>query len=246
LSRKLERDVMKELPYSSSDDVEALQLALDLLPLWPKTRRAYEAVRLWRIKIFLNGIDAVSESLNDEDRARFEQYINSKLGERLLADYADTVIRTRSETVIGALAILFSDAEHKLYPTDFKAAAALALEGLAERTIDGFLLILDQRANMRHRFTTNRNYVVYRLSNAEGFLPEAMKRWSSSGSEWIAIVNDLSARGLLLPDVIGDDSRPAENELWRCRFSLGSETEAYAALMRKARAFLRGSLETEK
>jgi hypothetical protein len=38
----------------------------------------------------------------------------------MLADYAESLVRARSETAIAALAILYADTNDALYSTDFK------------------------------------------------------------------------------------------------------------------------------
>ena len=58
------------------------------------------------MRLFLRGLDDLANELPPEQQQRFEFYVNDAQSARLLADYADTVVRTRSETVIGTLAIL--------------------------------------------------------------------------------------------------------------------------------------------
>ena len=53
-------------------------------------------------------------------RIEFEPWINSAERTRMLADYAESLVRARSETAIAALAILYADTNDALYSTDFK------------------------------------------------------------------------------------------------------------------------------
>lgn len=203
---------------------------------------AYRRIREERLRMFLRSLDHVVDELTPEDRARFEAHINSETGAKVLAEFADTAVRTRSERVIAALAILYADSDHVLFSQDFKAGAALALEGLAERTIDAFHLILDSRNTMKHRFTTDRRYVVYYLSSVPGELPAGLADWSTDGADWVWLTSDLTSRGLLLPEVLGNTRAPVKDQLWSCAFSVGPATQLYAGLLTKARTYLRGAI----
>ncbi len=105
---------------------------------------AYKYQRVRRIRTFLFGLDSSVEDLPREDRARFDEYISSEEGGRLLADFVDEVVRNRSQTALASLAILFSS-RPSAPDLDFTARAARALEGISERTIDTFLAIFRVR-----------------------------------------------------------------------------------------------------
>ncbi len=228
-------------PTDRTDDaLDDLTVLAKTVPYAKQVVAAYEWARLKRFSAFLKGLDGSALELSDKDRPRFEAYIDSELGMDFLAEYADTAVRSRSETAIAALAILYSDWEHSSFTADFKAAAALALEGISERVIDALLLLTSERAALAP-VSGGEPYAIFALRDAEGVPPPAFASWSSRGEEWVAAVHDLTARRILIPDAMGGMRYGDEKQTWCCYFGIGKSTEEYAALLKKARAYLRGT-----
>jgi hypothetical protein len=174
--------------------------------------------------------------LSKEKRQKFDDLVRSDLGRELLADYADAAIRSRSDTAVAALAILFGDSDNERFDTHFKGAAARALEGVDERMLTAFLVLM---ANVKELpRVPDEAYLTVALRNSVVESNVALKRWSSDGSEWVSAVQDLVSRGLLLPDVQAGMRLGDENQTWCSYFVVGGSSEAYARLLAEARGFV--------
>jgi hypothetical protein len=212
----------------------------ELLDLSSKAKQVFAAVnwvRVKRMKTFLKALQDDESQLSQSDRARFEAYVNSDMGRDFLADYADTILRTRSERAIAALAILFSDYKHSTYTQEFKAAAALALDGISERVIDAFLLLMAHRSELNVIGDTP--YRLYSLSGDDDPMPAGLAAWSRDGEEWVVAIDDLVARHILRGDP-NTGMRTASLAAWWCKFGVGTSTEQFATLLTRAHDDLRG------
>ena len=227
------------VPDPTDESLEDFGALVKAVPYGKQVIAAYKWARLKRLTSFLKGLDGSTSELSEEDRLRFEVYINSQLGIDFLAEYADTAVRSRSETAIAALAILYSDWEHSLFPADFKAAAALALEGISERLIDALLLLTSERAALSS-VPDEGPYATFALRDVEGVPPTTFASWSSHGEDWVGAIHELIARRILLPDAVAGMRWADDNQTWCCYFGIAPSTEQYAALLKKARIYLRG------
>jgi hypothetical protein len=70
---------------------------------------AVKKVQRKRLTMFLEDIGRFSDEMTESERERFEAYVTSEDGQELLVDLADRAVRTRSQTAIAALAILFAN-----------------------------------------------------------------------------------------------------------------------------------------
>ena len=116
-----------------SDDSGLEDIARELFAVSTKIttlKTLYDRVKRNRMSTFFKGLCAVSDDLSDDERERFRSYVSSAEGIELLTDFADNAMRTRSQTAITALAVLFSNPVDEPYDSEFKAEAAQALEGI--------------------------------------------------------------------------------------------------------------------
>jgi hypothetical protein len=222
------------LPEPTDDSLDDLGSLVKAVPYGRHVVAAYKWARLKRFTAFLKGLDGSTSELSEKDRLKFEAYINSQLGIDFLAEYADTAVHSRSETTVAALAILYSDWEHSLFTADFKAAAALALEGISERVVDVLLLLTSQRVALS-AVPGEGPYATFALRDADGTPPAVFAAWSSRGEEWVSAVHELIARRILFPDAMAGMRLGDENQTWCCYFGIGASTEQYATLLRQAR-----------
>ena len=225
----------------SGVDIDDVSDILTKLPYFKHVVSALQWARRKRIKTFLYGLDGAKSELSEADRARFEAFINSDAGRELLAEYADAAVRARSETAIAAFALLYSDPTDSLFDRDFKASAALALDGISERVIDAFIVLMSEREALPK--TPDRGpYPVFVLRDTPGTMPDALCRWSTRGNEWLAAIHDLVAREILRPDASAGMRLGDENQTWCCYFGVDRTSEAFAALLMQARRYLRGNM----
>lgn len=209
----------------------------------PAAVRAYQAVQAWRMRMFLRGLDDLADELPPEQQQRFEFYVNDAQSARLLADYADTVVRTSSETVIGTLAILYADYENRVMTPEFKAGAIRAFDGLSETRIDAFLQLMEScRANELRPLPESGNYRIFTIGDGSDLtLPQRLRQRANGGDQWVDATSDFITRGLLSPDRTPRGRLGSENATWSCEFTVTADSDAYYDLLRKARTFLRGN-----
>ena len=174
------------------------------------------------MRLFLRGLDDLANELPPEQQQRFEFYVNDAQSARLLADYADTVVRTRSETVIGTLAILYADYENRMMTSDFKAGAIRAFDGLPETRIDAFLRLMEAcRADELTRLPSSSGHRIFTIADeSEPTIPQRLREWSSAGHRWVDAISDFMTRGLVSPDRSRLTGLISQSASWSCVFTV--------------------------
>jgi hypothetical protein len=97
------------------------------------------AHRLAKLRMFARTFDWCAASLQEEERHKIREILESELGAELLDDYVKKVVDTLSPIVRAALAILFADELVNRYSSAFHRMAARALAGLTDGEVDLFL-----------------------------------------------------------------------------------------------------------
>ncbi len=220
---------------------EALEEYGDLLKLAPMAKyvvAAYKWTRTRRIRTFILGLDATSRQLSDAERERFTKYVRSKAGIELLADFAESVVRSSSPTVIGALAVLYSDRDNDGFDAQFKARAVQSLDGLAERIIDAFLVLMDNRADIAP-VPDEGPYPTHALRDAVVTMSPQLAKWSADGSAWVSAIHELTRRGLFAPDPSSGMRLGDDHQTWCSYFGISDDTERFADLLRTSRECLK-------
>lgn len=218
--------------------VDLIGEATDLAEFTPYVKAVLGAVswfRRKRAKAFLKSLKGAADSLPPEKREALEKLMRSKLGAAILSEYAESVIRTSSETAIAAMALLYADAENEVYSPEFKLAAAISLRGISEREVDVFVALsgVDE-------FITAKNQpeLPYPVAIANDGLaskyPELADVLEPPESR-VAVVRDLIGRGLFLPDFasarLGDGGVGVT-------FGIGAWAHMYRELLMRARSLL--------
>lgn len=222
------RDIIQAI---DSDDLEA---ASKLFPYVRQALTAYQWVKRKRMSLFLRTLAKSEEKLDDRQKETFKRIISSEGGKELLAEYADSVIRTSSQTSIAALAILYGDVENEKYPAAFKSVAAIALEGISETAIDLFLA-LTQGQRVSRLVDDEGPYKIYFCSDhLLSFFPH-LSHLRGQPEETVIIVNELIRRNLLLPDrpqarIAGDD--------FSIPYGLSETSQQFEKLLNSARGHI--------
>lgn len=183
--------------------VELIGEAADLAEFTPYVKAVLGAVswfRRKRAKDFLRSLKRAADDLPPEKRDAFQKVLKSRAGAAILSEYAESVIRTASETAVASMALMYSDAENEIYSTEFKLAAATALRGISEREVDVFIALSgvdefitsENQPELPYPVAIANDGLVSQFSELADVLAPAETR--------VAIVRDLIARGLLLPD----------------------------------------------
>jgi hypothetical protein len=219
--------------------VEAADEYDDLLKLAPVAKyvlAAYRWARHRRIRAFIGALDAGTKRLSEEGQARFQEYLESKQGLELLADYAEAVMRSTSRVVTAALAVLYSDPDHFRFPSKFKAAAIPALEGLSDKAVDAFLLLAAERVRLPS--VPGDAYPVHALRNSVVADSNALIAWSSDGLQWVSTLNDLIRRGLLAPDSSAGMRLGDDEQSWCVYFGFSDSSDLFAELLSTAQSYV--------
>lgn len=172
----------------------------EIIPYFEKAYKAYQWVKGLRMKRFLKSLGKAAEYLTESERKRLDQIISSKKGSELLAEYADSVLRTSSKTAITALALLYADLDDERYSPDFKRRASISLDGISDHQVDFYLelLVAHDRLDDNQKSGSDRAYSLSNISEIEQHHPE-IDRLEDSYEGKIALINDLTRRGMLLP-----------------------------------------------
>lgn len=223
----------------TADKLDEFGGLLNAIPYAEQVLFAVRWARIRRIRAFLRGLNGSVSTLSEEKKRTFDHFVRSELGRELLADYADAAIRSRSETAVAALAILFGDADNERFAQAFRAAAARALDGVDERTVSAFLLIMENVKGLPR--IPDETYPTIALRDSVLESSASLAQWSKDGPEWVVAVQDLVSRGLLLPDVQSGMRFGDESQTWCAYFVVGKGSEDYVRLLIEARALVGAS-----
>jgi hypothetical protein len=192
----------------------------------------YQRLQFERFQTFLRTIGSTSDEMSEEERLRFESYVNSKDGQNWLADFAAQAVRTRSQTAIAALAVLFADPIQEGFSDEFKADAAQALDGLSDKAIYVFLVLCALQS------TLEPSGPVVRLDSEIVANTPALRELQYSLNTWVVLIDELERRGILGADFSGGMRLGSETAAWERRFRFSEESELYRRLLRRARSAL--------
>jgi len=211
--------------------------ALEVIPYLKDAFSLIKWVKCKRLERFLRTLSKAGENFDAKKRQKFKKVIESEKGIEILADYADTVLRTSSKIGISALALLYSDFESERYSEAFKAKACLALHGISDDLIAVFLAVasLPEIEPPETGFKFCRNDGPYPVYFLERELEAELRRVESKVYDYenlIASVNELIRRGLLLPDyAVGRFGGPP------MPFGLGETTHIFKKLLSSAKKY---------
>lgn len=178
------------------DLVQGADHLLALQELGSVALRAYRAARERRLKSFLRTLDYEISRHGDKAKERLRDLLESDAGSEILADFAESAVRSSSRVVGAALAVLYTDTEGATYPATFAAFACNALEGLSDTSVNFFLAVTDvQPSDMA--VGEQPQFEVYLFDNLLRRNP-AIGELAPTMAEQVALINELQDRGLLL------------------------------------------------
>jgi len=189
---------------------------------------SYQSRQRKRVETFLKCVDLRYSSMSLEDRKTLDEYIHSDIGQDILAEFADSITQTSSETVQMALALLYcNDTEHDFSDAETKTFVA-AMIGMTDDLIDFFLEVstLDQQA------ATPYNRAGIHSNNVERF---SQRGWNE---ETIYVyTNDLIRSHFLLPDPVTSFGYH-DPDKWGLWFGITDRTLKVARLISKAKMLI--------
>ena len=210
----------------------------ELVKLLPYAKHAiavYKLVRLKRMELFLRSLDKVTGEMTPEQRKHLEKALNSEMGQHILAEYVDSLIRTSSQTAIVAFALLYGDVENRRYSLLFKQQIALSLSGISEELVSLFLALSDSLQNLKK--DDQGPFPVYFCG--ERFINDSneaiLQAHFGAPDTLTAAIYELIQRRLLIPDYAS--SRFGGTE-WHVPFGFSESSEQFAKLLLRARRML--------
>ena len=191
---------------------------------------AFNWYRKRRIMVFLKSIDVASNSLQQEDKKKFEKYLNSNTGREILAEYSDSVLRTSSNTAIAALGILYADVNNDIYTDDLKRIACRAFEGATDGLLDSFVLLCDLETKPE-----DGPYPLCHLRKEDFEAEQKLQETIGTAEDVFALINELIRRGMLLPDYV--PSRISSKQ-WFINYGVTDISIKLKDLIMKAKTYL--------
>jgi hypothetical protein len=158
--------------------------------------KAYKLVRRRRLVSFLKTLDYEIGKHGAEAKDRLKELLESKDGAEILADFAESAVRSSSRIVGAALAVLYTDTERTTYPPNFTAFACNALEGLSDASIEFFLAVTEV-VPFDLAPGEQPGFEVCHLDNLLQRKPEILAL-APTMAEQVTLINELQDRGMLL------------------------------------------------
>jgi len=167
----------------------------DEIPYFNTAKKAYNFAQMKRISRFLKSINYAVSLLTEQDKGKFEKYINSEVGYDFLAEYSDSVLKTSSKIAISALGILFADSDNLYYSEQFKRIACYMLQGTTDDLIEVFLIMSNLPTTRK-----GRPYWLCELDGNSYEQNDELRAATRSAEDLFAYISEFTRRGMFLPD----------------------------------------------
>ena len=142
-----------------------------------------------RINSFLQRIDTMTM----EEREDLRALLNSEVGQKIIADYAEAITKTQSERVRMAIALLYcKDGDFEFNEIDISIFIN-GVTGISDRTLDIFLELIERPAIEENISPYNR-HTINEL-DLDGFSTKSV-----NAETIYSYISELITRRLLLPD----------------------------------------------
>jgi hypothetical protein len=210
-------------------------------------RRAYQWVQQTRVSRFLRSIGHAEGELTDEQRAKLHVWVETDAGQELLADYAQTVLRTNSQVATVALGLLYGDPDADTYSPRFRRLACEVLDGISDDLVELFLVLagaakelLDEAARSGNvgwgggELGTFSQAIPYRTLSIK---LQAVEERSALSTAEIAIgLAHLTTRGLFPPALGALNAVVTAGQMGQLNFAVADDTFVFFQLLTRARS----------
>lgn len=229
----------------SLDAIQAIGTDLEVLPYFGPLKAAHRSRTKLRLHHFLNSIGRGEADTSPEGRARLAEELRSDAGQEMLADFADTVVRTGSRIAVAALGLLYARRDWREIDDRFRRQACEALDGISDDLVRLYLALLTDVDAILGKGRSG-TPGVHPLGQGVAIddsgpypvlivnRPELRERTGIEDTAAVAGVSFLIRRGLLLPDWA---SARMSNGL---AFGIGSETRQFQQLLGEAQRLVTG------
>ena len=194
-------------------------------------REAYKNRQEKRLVEFLECIDLRYDLMSIEDQVKLNEYIESDIGQDLLASYATTITQTSSRGVRMAMALLYCQDSEFDFDDSEKSLFATAMNGITDDIISFFIHTTKLEAQIE-----NLPYPRAGIHN-NNFHEFSEVGWDEESI--FVYVNDLMGRWLLLPDPASySGGGMGGGDGWAIWFGVTEKSKKIAHLLIKAEALL--------
>jgi hypothetical protein len=189
---------------------EVVKREMSELPWFDKLAAGHQATKKFRLHFLLRSIEFRQRRLGPDERLNFERWIESDAGQELIADFAETAVRTSSRIAIAALGILYAHRDDGRFTPQFQRLACEALDGISDDLVTEFLDIMafcDQLL-ASSEYPESKGQVETNLGRYSRALPylhvwpsedRVAKASNRSVEQLVVSTRALTNRGLILP-----------------------------------------------
>ncbi|MGI9950648.1 hypothetical protein [Vibrio hyugaensis] len=189
---------------------------------------SYQSRQRKRVETFMKYVELRYSHMTPDDQKVLNQYINSDIGQDILAEFADSITQTSSKTVQMALALLYcKDTEHDFSDSERKVFVS-AMIGMTDDLTNFFLEVT--RLKVQPSVPYKRAGI--HSDNVEHFLQHG---WDEEAV--FVYINDLIRTHLLLPDPVTSFGYH-DPDKWGLWFGVTARTLKMAGLLSKAKALV--------
>ena len=179
-----------------------------------------------RIREFLNFVDIRYDKMTAELQCELNEYVNSELGQDILLDYVDSVLKTPSRRARMVTALLFcADADFSFSENEIRIFI-FAMNGMTDELLDFFIKISSVE-------TTETNYAYPRGAINSTNITEVFSH--DMGVETIFMnIPELIRLNILLPDPQSNSIISGDVGTWSICFGITPLTKKLVAVILKA------------
>ncbi|MBS3797192.1 hypothetical protein [Pseudoalteromonas sp. BDTF-M6] len=211
-----------ELQTSKSTNI-VLKSTFNLL------KKAHNLYAEHRVKQFLDAIDSEVEYLSLDKQIELNEFLNSKVAQKVLADYASAITSTSSEIGLRALALTFINDRQFNFSENEKVRFISCINGIDDLKVNLFIKLASLK---QLEFKTV--YPVYVVNNLNF---DALSL-GVDVDELFAYTEDFIKRGLLLRDPRSTDGgnfySPKDGD-WSICFGISPTLQRFASVLIKAK-----------
>ncbi|WP_438463468.1 hypothetical protein [Marinomonas sp. PE14-40] len=184
-----------------------------------------------RLKKFLRCVDLRYEYMTLLEQAELNKKINTEEGQEILANFAESILKTTSDRVCMATALLYCEDRDFNFDDTEKITLISAMKELNDDILDFFL----ETANLsRQEVRTPYPRAGINKQNFERF---SKKRWDKEAV--FVYVNDLIRLRLLLPDPASSvGAGEGSGQDWSASFGITNRSLKMISLFRKSEELL--------
>jgi hypothetical protein len=209
-------------------------------------RKLIEFVEQRRIYWLFQSMGANSHNPSEKYKEELSKLIETENGQEQIEDFINATLATSSKTAITAMGILLSNLEHENYDEEFRRLSCKALHGITEDLVNTFLPLCELKSvgddgtmwigdtpAAKATEPALPPYDVVQLNAEILDKSPTIKAAVKSPEDAFASVNELTRRGMFLPDYVSSRTAPANG--WGIYFGVTRTSFRLKELLLKAK-----------